>query len=318
MLGTKSETCRRHRVVSIARMAASAAVAILLIAGTFPAAAAALDHVRETGKLTLGYRTDARPFSFKDDAGNPAGYSVALCQKVADQIKSDLGLSALSVEWVPLEAEGRFDTLRQGKVDMLCGADTVTLARRKDVSFSIPTFPAGIGAVMRSDGSFLLRALLNGRSVSSSPVWRGAPTRALLRQATFSVLSGTTSQSTLARRLAELELDVNVVPVDSYKGGIQRVLDRQSDVFFGDRPILIEAVARNSGSENLVVLDPQYTYEDVALALPRGDEDLRLLVDQVLSRLYTSKDFYGEYAKWFGKPDLHALAFYLSMALPKS
>lgn len=301
----------------IARMASLAAAAILLIAGTFPVAAATLDHVRETGKLTLGYRTDARPFSYKDDAGNPAGYSVGLCQKIADQIKSDLGLSALSVEWVPFEAEGRFAAVQQGKVDMLCGADTVTLARRKDVSFSIPTFPAGIGAVMRSDRSFLLRALLTGGGVSSSPVWRGAPTRALLRQATFSVLSGTTSQSMLTRRLAEFELDVNVVPVDSYKAGIQRVLDAQSDVFFGDRPILIDAVARNSESQNLVVLDPQYTYEDLALPLPRGDEELRLLVDRVLSRLYTSKDFYSEYAKWFGKPDLQTLAFYLRVALPK-
>ena len=28
------------------------------------------------GTLKLGYRTDARPFSFKDASGNPTGYSV--------------------------------------------------------------------------------------------------------------------------------------------------------------------------------------------------------------------------------------------------
>jgi polar amino acid transport system substrate-binding protein len=295
-----------------------AAAVVLLTAAMSPVAAATLDHIRATGKLTLGYRTDARPFSFKDDAGKAAGYSIALCQKIADQIKSDLGLASLSVEWVPIDVEGRVDALRQGKVDLLCGADTVTLGRRKDVSFSIPTFPAGIGAVMRSDRSFLLRDLLTGHGAASSPIWRGGPTRALLRQATFSVLTGTTSQSTLTRKLAELELDVNVVPVDSYNAGIQRVLDGQSDVFFGDRQVIIEAVTRSPSEENLVVLDRQYTYEDLALALPRDDEDFRLLVDQVLSRLYTSKEFYGEYARWFGKPDLQTLAFYLSVALPKN
>ena len=44
------------------------------------------------GKLTLGYRADARPFSYRDEAGKPAGYSVALCQKIAEQVKTELGL----------------------------------------------------------------------------------------------------------------------------------------------------------------------------------------------------------------------------------
>lgn len=313
---TRPEVPCGHLGAMIARAVCVMAAVALLIAATPPAAAATLDRVRDQGKLTLGYRTDARPFSFKDDAGNPAGYSVALCQKIADQIKADLKLANLSVEWVPVSLDGRFNDVQEGKVDLLCGADTMTLARRKNVSFSIPIFPAGIGAVMRSDRSFPLRALLTGGGPPSRPIWRGEPARALLEKATFSVLSGTTSQSTLTRRLAELQLDVNVVPVDNYKAGIQRVLDGQSDVFFGDRPILIEAVNSSSSGKDLVVLDRQFTYEDIALALPRGDEDLRLLVDQELSQLYTSKDFYTDYTKWFGKPNLTTLVFYLSMALP--
>jgi polar amino acid transport system substrate-binding protein len=313
---TRSETSCGHRVGIAARAAASAAAMVLLLVGVFPAAAATLDRVRDTGKLTLGYRTDARPFSFKDDGGKPAGYSVALCQKIAEQIQADLKLPNPSVEWVPVTLDGRFDAVQEGKVDLLCGADTVTLTRRKNVSFSIPTFPAGIGAVMRSDRSFPLRALLTGGDASSHPIWRGEPARALLQKTTFSVLTGTTSQATLMNRLAELQLDVNVVPVDNYKVGIERVLDRQSDVFFGDRPILIESVTRSSSGEDLVVLDRQFTYENIALVLSRGDEDFRLVVDQQLSRLYSSKDFYAEYTKWFGRPNLSTLVFYLRAALP--
>ncbi|HYV88904.1 MAG TPA: amino acid ABC transporter substrate-binding protein, partial [Candidatus Polarisedimenticolia bacterium] len=40
-----------------------------------------LDRVRQTGKLTFGYNPDARPFSYKDESGNAAGFAVALCQK---------------------------------------------------------------------------------------------------------------------------------------------------------------------------------------------------------------------------------------------
>ena len=35
-----------------------------------------MSRIRSTGRLTLGYRADARPFSYADDSGMPAGYSV--------------------------------------------------------------------------------------------------------------------------------------------------------------------------------------------------------------------------------------------------
>ena len=52
-----------------------------------------LDRVRETGKLVLGYRVDARPFSYQDASGKAIGYSVALCEKVAAEVKAELGRS---------------------------------------------------------------------------------------------------------------------------------------------------------------------------------------------------------------------------------
>ncbi|HXV81005.1 MAG TPA: hypothetical protein VEG60_14090, partial [Candidatus Binatia bacterium] len=74
------------------------AVITLAFAVAQSAAAATLDRVRETNKLTLGYRADARPFSFSDEAGSANGYAAALCNEVAEQLKSELGLSTLSVE----------------------------------------------------------------------------------------------------------------------------------------------------------------------------------------------------------------------------
>jgi polar amino acid transport system substrate-binding protein len=64
--------------------------------------------------------------------------------------------------------------------------------------------------------------------------------------------------------------------VDSYDAGIKRVLDRNSDVFFGDRAILLEAAKRSPSAGDLVVLDRLFTYEPLALALARNDDDFRL------------------------------------------
>jgi len=43
--------------------------------------------------------------------------------------------------------------------------------------------------------------------------------------------------------------------------------------------------------------------EDPALAMARGDEDFRLLVDTALSSTYSSAEFPALYAKYFGMLD---------------
>jgi putrescine:ornithine antiporter len=275
-----------------------------------------MSRIRSTGRLTLGYRADARPFSYADDSGMPAGYSVTLCQMVANEAKQHLGLPMLKVDWVPVPFEQRFRALRNGDIDLLCEADTVTLARRAEADFSIPIFPGGIGGVLRSDSSPRLRDVLSGRGQVFNPVWRANATQ-LLRSRDFTVVEGTTAQTWLGKRLNDLEVLAGVAPVNSYKEGIQRVLDRRSDVFFGDRAILLDAARRHPRAKDLLVLDRLFTEEPLALALAPGDGEFRLLVDRALSRLYRSADFDAIYTKTFGEPDETTLTFFRWNALPE-
>ena len=312
-----SEDCRRERVRIASLVLALLVGAVLPFAQALAAPATASDRVRESSKLTLGYRTDAQPFSYRDPSGAPAGYSVMLCQQVADQVKSELGLPGLAVEWVPVTLADRFNALEQGKVDLLCGADSVTLARRKEISFSIPISPSGIGAILRADAPAPLREILAEGQPLPHPIWRASPARTILEKKTFSVVAGTNSEAWLTGRLNEFQLDATIAPVGTYEAGIQRVLDGSAAVLFGDRPILFVAAKRSAYAEDLIVLDRLFTYEPLALALARGDEDLRLIVDRTLSRLFRSKEFPDLYAKWFGKPDDRALTFFRLSALPE-
>jgi putrescine:ornithine antiporter len=290
------------------------AVALLPLAAPSPASAGTLDRVKEAGKLTLGYRVDARPFSFKDESGNAAGYSVALCQRIADQVKTDLKLPALNVAWVPVTLDSRFQDVKQGKVDLLCEVGTVTLARRQDVAFSIPIFPGGIGAMLRSDSSARLREVLS-KGKQAGPFWRASPAD-ILQQQTFSAVVGTTAERWLGGRLNNLQIGAKVVTVDGYEAGVRGILDRTSNVFFGDRAILLDVAKRSPSAQDLVVLDRRFTTEQVALALPRGDDDLRLVVDVTLSHFFGTAEFRALYTKWFGEPDTDAAAFFRASALP--
>lgn len=293
------------------------ALALLQLVTAIPASAESLSQIRQTSTLTLGYLADLRPFSYRDESGRPAGYSVALCKMIADQVKAELGLRSLAVNWVPVTLSDRFLAVRQGTVDLVCGADTATLTRRRDVSFSIPIFPSGIGAILRTDSPVALQNLLSGGPAPSRPIWRGSPARTILEKKTFSVVSGTTSEGWLAERIDTFQITATVAPVRNFQAGIQRVVDGSSDVFFGDRPILLDAAVRSSSASDLVVLDRLFTVEPIALAFARGDEDLRLVVDRTLSRLFRSKKFPDVYAEYFGRPDQSTLTFFRQSALPE-
>jgi polar amino acid transport system substrate-binding protein len=293
----------------------AALLATLLLLLTLPATAAGtLDKAKESGKLVLGYRADTRPFAFSD-AGKPAGFSVALCQKVADAVKAELKLPSLAVEFVPLTATNRFEAVQQGRVDLSCGTDTPTLERRALVDFSIPIFFAGTGALLRSDADRQLRDALENRPDPAQPVWRGAP-GVFSANVVLAVVGGTTIEKSLIERLRARRVTVTVAPVTDYATGVQMVRERRAAALFGDRPVLLDAAKRAPDAGDLSVLERRFTREPLALALRRGDDAFRLLVDKTLSRLFRSPDLAPLYTTYFGAPDPGVLEFFQSVALP--
>lgn len=293
-----------------------AAALLLAAAGlALPAAAAGtLDKVRDNGKLSLGYRADTRPFAYTAEEGKAGGFSIALCLKVADALKAELKLPALAVEFVPVTAANRFEALQQGRIDLSCGTDTPTLERRARVDFSIPIFAAGTGALLRSDADRRLRDALANKPDPAQPVWRGAP-GLLTEKVVFAVVGGTTIEKSLIEGLKARRIEVTVAPVADYAAGLQMVRERRAAALFGDRPVLLDA-ARRGPADELQVIERAFTREPLALALRRGDDDFRLLVDRSLSRLFRSKDVAALYADHFGAPDATALEFFRFVALP--
>ena len=279
-----------------------------------PAPVGTLQRIKQSGTVNLGYLENSRPFAFADNAGHVTGYTVGLCEKIAAQIRSDLGLSALKVNWVAIKFDDRTRAVQQHQIDLLCG-DVDTLAGRQGKAFSIPVYEGGIGAVLRTDAPAGLKEMLSGHG-PSHPLWRASPAQLLSRE-TFSVLKGGSSERWLAGQLTQLEIPATVVPVSSVQAGVQRVVNRQSSVFFAERTLLLAAMSGNPASGDLIVLDRHFTYLPVAIAMAREDDTLRLLVDRTLSRLYVSTEFYALYAKYFGEPDADTRNFFRSSALPE-
>jgi polar amino acid transport system substrate-binding protein len=279
------------------------------------AEAQTLERIQAASKMVLGYESDARPFSF-DDSGKPDGFAIALCNLVVDEVKTTLKLPDLTVEWTQISAQDRLQAVRDGKIDLLCGADSITLTDSATVSFSLPIFPGGTGGVVRADTLEALRALLTDEQPPDRPIWRGAPARTFLDKKTFSAVAGSTSEVWLRERVKNLHLSSEIVPVNSFDEGLQRVVDGQSAAFFGSLPILLNSVSRSADASALAVLQRQFTYEPIGLALSRGDEDFRLVVNRALSHAYRDEGFRELFTQWFGTPEDALVIFFTQTVLP--
>jgi len=289
-----------------------AALVLALAAPASALAAGGLERIRQAGKITLGYVPEAAPLSSADASGKPTGFGIAVCTKVAQAVQAELKLSSLPTDFVAVTGDERFRALEQGKIDILCGA-VPSLERRAVVDFSVPIFLGGTGVMVRKDSPIRLVDVLAGRESPENFNWRGAPAP---ERRTVAVIGNTPFEKALADRLAALRIVVDTASVKDVASGVQMLLDRKADAFFADRLLLLDVAKRNPAGSELVVLGRVFKREPVALALRRGEDDLRLVVDRALSRLYQSDEFRGIYTASFGPPDPAALLFYQLVTLP--
>jgi putrescine:ornithine antiporter len=266
-------------------------------------------YAQKAAKLAYGYYPNARPLSFTDESGKPAGYAVELCQKIA-------AASSQQPAWVALTPGSGAAMLREGKVQMVCG-EFDRLSARKDMSFSIPVFQGGIGALLRSDAPAQLKSALSERPAPSGPTWRGTPTQQLLQAQTYAVVAGSPTEKAVNERVNELKATFKVVQVKDADEGVRAVLERKASVFFADRTLLLSAAKRVANTSDLTVHERRFTLAPIALALKRGDEDGRLAADRALSKLYATPEFRDLYAKWFDASDEATAIFFRSVALPE-
>jgi ABC-type amino acid transport substrate-binding protein len=240
-----------------------------------------LDKIRKSGVITLGYIDGAAPFSFADGNGDPQGYSVELCRAVADGVAAQLKRTNLKTRWIKLTIQNRIDAVRQGKVDVECSTTTWTLSRQQLVDFSLVTFVDGGSLLVRADSDASRVADLDGKRIA--------------------VITGTTTERALRAALTRGTVKAQLVPIKTRDEGLTLLREGQVDGLASDRTALIGVVVMSgSGGGQYKLLDQDFSIEQYALMLRRGDHDFRLAVNRVLARVYRSGDIHKIYARWLG------------------
>ncbi len=275
-----------------------------------------ISQILDSNTIRIGYRTDTPPLSFKDEEGKADGYSVAICNHIAKVMSQQFNKPDLKILHVPVTSENRFSTLTEGQIDILCGASSITLSRRQTMSFSIPVFLSGMGAVVHQDISKELNALLLGQEPEFRPRWR-ANYGQILHKKTMTVLGGTTAEKWLNTEIKHFNIPAKLDLVSSYSEGIEDILNKKSDVFFGDRAVLMNAINKSEHASELKFLDRQYSYESISLAMKDGDKAFNIFVDRILSRIYETGEVNEIYKRYFGELDSTAKSLFTRAALPE-
>jgi polar amino acid transport system substrate-binding protein/glutamate/aspartate transport system substrate-binding protein len=255
------------------------AVAALAVPTMTAAHAGVLDRAKETGELRIGFRTDARPFSYRDEQGVARGYSVDLCRAVAIEAAAAIGRPDLRAVEVEVTAKDRLDAVQAGKVDLLCEATTVTLSRREQVDFSLPTFATGATLLYPVGGATRFEDLVGTR---------------------VGVLAGSTTEAGLQKALERANIAAEVVPVPSHTDGIDRLAKSEIAAYFGDGAVLLYNLLQSPAKDRLRMSDLVLSFEPYALALPKGDEGFRLVADRALAKLSRSGDVALLFERNFG------------------
>jgi glutamate/aspartate transport system substrate-binding protein len=262
--------------------------ALLLLAflvAALPAAAAegellgTLKSVREAGAVTLGYREEAVPFSFRNPAGRPVGYSIDLCLEVVNDIAAELGVATLEVRYRPVTAESRIPALVSGEIDLECGSTTANRTREKQVAFSPIIFVAGTKLLVNRDAAIASLRDLRGK--------------------TLVVTAGTTNETAVRALDARDKLGITIVTAPDHAASFAKVASGTADAFATDDVLLYGLIASSPNGRQFKVVGNYLSYEPYGLMFRRDDPAMADIVRSTFHRLAGDRELDRLYDRWF-------------------
>lgn len=223
------------------------------------------------GPLRVGTESSYAPFEFTQD-GKLVGFDIDLAEAVAQEL-------GYEIEWVQMPFDGLIPAMLTSQVDMAVASFTVTEERAKRVNFSAPYYRSGITFVVRS--SDVTKYQAGADALKGQQLCAQLGSVSAMKAETLSPGKVTTFNDAYA---GYLELK---------QGGCEAMVN--------DRPVNQYFMKTSKGAEGLVELTQVLDAEDMAMVIPKSNEELLAQVNQALESL-KAKGIYDElYTKWFGE-----------------
>ena len=260
--------------------------AALAVAGTYAGTAAAqegtLKKVKDSGSITIGHRDASVPFSYYDDKQRPVGYSMDLCMKIVDAVKSELKMPKLEVKYQLVTSANRIPLMANGTIDLECGSTTNNLARQEQVWFSMTHFVTANRFVTKRSAKIGKLEDLKGKTIVST--------------------AGTTNIKQITEINGQKNLGMNIISANGHPEAFQMVETGRAVAFVMDDILLYSLVAQSRSPKDYVISKEALSVEPYGIMLRKDDKEFKRVADAALSRVYKSGEINKIYDKWFQKP----------------
>jgi len=241
-----------------------------------------LKKIAEKKTITLGVRDGADPFSYLDAKQQYIGYSVDLCTKIVDAVKTQVKLPDLAVTMTRVTPQMRMQMLMSGDIDMECGVSTNTLERQKSVAFTVTTFFTGTRLIVKPSSLIRNYKDLKGKTVV--------------------VTTGTTNEHAIKEYNLAESLGMRFMQVREHRDALAAVEKGTAVAFPMDDVLLYTMRANAANPPEYVVVGDFLTDEPYAIMLRKDDPAFKKLADDALIALFKSGEINKIYARWFESP----------------
>src|SRR4051812_21528638 len=252
-----------------------------------------LAKVRAARALTIAYREASVPFSYLSSRGEPIGYSIELCRKLAEAIGEAVGRE-LDLKWLAVTSETRIEAIMSGRADLECGSTTNNLERRRQVAFSPVIFVAGTKLLVHRGSSIRSYRDLGGKVVVAT--------------------SGTTNESAMREIARRFKIDFTLASARDHSESYGQLEAGKADAFATDDVLLYGLVAEHRAQKKYQVVGEFLSYDPYGIMFRKGDAQLADVVQRAFHDLAEDGELERQYKRWF----LQRLPSGESLGLPMS
>lgn len=274
----------RHPPLLSSWLTSVLALAAIVLAANAASAAeiSTVQKIRDTGSVTLGYREASFGFSYVDGGPKPIGYSLDICHKILETLKSELKLPNIEVRYQAVTSQNRIPLVANGTVDIECGSTTNLVERQKDVAFSPDIFRYNVRMAVKANSGIKSIADLQGKAVVTT--------------------TGTTSFRLL--RLADKgkNLEVNQLAGKDHTESFLLVESGRAAAFVLDDILLAGQIANARNPKDFAIVGESLRTENQSLMFRKDDPEFKALVDRVVTGMMKSGEMDRLYNKWFMAP----------------
>ncbi|PZV26810.1 MAG: amino acid ABC transporter substrate-binding protein [Snowella sp.] len=221
-----------------------------------------LEKVARTGELKAGSRADTVPFSYTNSQGKLEGYSVDLLSLIHKKLEEKLN-KKIKLNLATVTVNDRFREVKNGNLDIVCEATTITQERLERVDFSIPFFITGAQFLIKksNDKNFDVNGTLKDQAIAYIP-----------NTTTFDIIP-------------QIYPTAKWLEVKNRQEGITKLAKGDVSAVVSDGILLIGELVKDGNDPRQFILTPRQpiTTELYGCILPKNNGEWKQIVDAAIA-----------------------------------